>query len=195
MNELLDELKPIVPTTENRHLAMIEHFKNFFLSYDMVQLNDYSLHYFHDYADYYFSSFPYPVVARHLQVMGSFIGWLGSNCGRVFLNEAKRLGELNQSLHKGYIYAWASENERITGVNDGTTVLEYLLTPAEKHDTEYGLNCPCNHFVSSHDIETVNHLIHWLATSHGQSFLTPAYEHVSKLIQENRNKHFENSSA
>lgn len=192
MNELLKHLIPIVPTQENRNIAMIENFKRFFIEYDMDRLNDCSLSYFNDYSEFFFNSFPYRPNERHLNVIGSFVGWLGSNCGRAFISEAKRLGSVVQSTHKGYIYAWAAENQRLTGINSGITVLEYLLTPLEHHDPQLGLKTHCNQFVTSHDIETINFLVHWLATAHGQDFLGPAFDEVSKIIEKNRNQAFTN---
>lgn len=190
MNELLEFLTPVVPTNDNRNLAMIELFKKFFIQYDMDHLNDAAVTYFNDYASFFFHNFPYIPNERHLNVMGAFIGWLGSNCGRGFLMEAKRLGVMAESTHKGFIYAWAAENQRLHGINDGYTVLEYLLTPLEHHDPNHGLNSQFNQFVTSHDIETVNYLVHWLATAHGQSFINPAFEAISKIIDENRNNQF-----
>lgn len=190
MNELLNHLIPIVPTQDNRNIAMIESFKKFFIEYDMDRLNDCSLSYFNDYTEYFFNNFPYQPNERHLNVIGAFLGWLGSNCGRAFINEANRLGILVQSAHKGYVYAWAAENQRLTGINSGITVLEYLLTPLEHHDAQLGLRTYCNQFVTSHDIETVNYFVHWLATAHGQAFLEPAFKEVSEIIDMNRNQAF-----
>lgn len=61
MNELLDDLKPINATTEKRQLVMLDLFKSYFKNFDMEDLNNRSLNHFDDYAEYFFSNFPYNV--------------------------------------------------------------------------------------------------------------------------------------
>jgi hypothetical protein len=186
MNEILEHLEEIVATNDAINLLMLEQFKAFFLNFDMAIVNGSEDNRYKDYADYFFNNFPYEPNERHLNVIASFVGWLGRNCGRAFIMEANKLGEQLKSKHKGYIYAWADVNERLIGVNNNNTVLEYLLTPQQYHHHDLGIRCPKNHFVSSHDIETVNFMVHWLATEHGQSFMNVALKRVSELTERNK---------
>lgn len=186
MNELFDDLKPVIATTEKCQLIMLELFKDYFFNFDMDDLNDKSLNHYTDYSEYFFNNFPYIVTERHMQVLGSLLAWLGSNCGRCFILDTQELAKCHNSVHKGFIFAWADVNQRLVGVNNGNTLMEHLLTPTEYHDHERGLLCPANHFVTAHDLETANFLIHWLATTHGQSFLNSAYERVTQVIEESK---------
>lgn len=186
MNELLDDLKPINATTEKRQLVMLDLFKSYFKNFDMEDLNNRSLNHFDDYAEYFFSNFPYNVTERHMHVLGTLLAWLGSNRGRCFILEAKQLAQTLNSDRKGFIYAWADVNQRLVGVDNGNTLLELLLTPIEHHHHDRGLLCPANHYVTSHDIETANFFVHWLATTHGQGFINSAYQMVTQVIEETK---------
>lgn len=186
MNEILEHLEEVVPSNDEINRLMLAQFKDFFINFDMTSVNDRDDSRYRDYADYFFSNFPYEPNERHLKVMGSLVGWLGRNCGRAFIMEANELGEKLKSKHNGYIFAWADVSQRSNGVNNGNTIYEHLLTPLQYHHPDLGMRCPKNHFVSSHDIETVNYMVHWLATDHGQSFINESLKMVSELTERNK---------
>lgn len=170
MNELLVALKPLNPCVEPLRVMMLEQFKSFMLDYDIEHLNNGSFKQYSNGMEFFFRYYRLNAEHREIVVIASVLSWLASNCGRSFLHEAEKLAaQFNR--RKGYIYAWADENQRMAGTNNGFTLLEHLLTPYEYHDFNHGLSCAINTFVSVNDLEIANCLIHWLAEGDGQVYL------------------------
>ena len=181
-------LSPIIETVEIKKLLTIELWKNFILDIDVSIINNTSGRQYRDGLDFYFTSYPYYLPnQRDMAVIASILVWLPSNCGKAFLADCEKFSKLHKCKERGYRNAWAEENARKVGFNNGLTCLEYLLTPIKYHDMYNGLNCDTSQFISVRDLECANYFMYWLSTTDGQSFLKVINDSVFNNITKEEN--------
>lgn len=180
--DLLKSLHPVVKTNDVNKNKAIKLWKEFINNIDIEETNRWSQEQVDDGLDVYFYEYPYNPTRRDMAVIASLLAWLPSNCGRSFLSECEKMSKILDSKDKGYVCAWAIENNRVTYMNHGYTCLEYLLSPIEEHDSVFrGLKCTPNYFISIHDMECANYFVKWLASQDGQMFLDQFNDTVVKF--------------
>lgn len=105
---------------------------------------------------------------REATIAASVISWLGTNCGRAFLEDARRIEAV--CGYGAYNAAWGRENMRQGSVNGGMRALEALLTPvAEWSGRPYAMDRMVS--LSGRDFEAAECVIHWISGFSGQRFL------------------------
>jgi hypothetical protein len=125
--------------------------------------------------------FPRPLAQRHATVAASFINWLGTNCGRGFLHNARRMCEKFANHREAYTAAWAIENTRHGGINRGMRVIEAALSTAR-----YGGGNLIPADPTADDYEIVEHVVIWLAMKEGQEFLADCEAEIGKRLDAQR---------
>lgn len=126
-------------------------------------------------------SYGYRLKERAATVAASVICWLGTNCGRCFLEKAARLGSVQTSREDGYLMAWAVENARQSFSGQGRRTLEACLISDEKPTIVPNL--------SAQDYECAEHLVMWLGSDDGQKFLQRCETEISRQNQAESFKH------
>lgn len=108
---------------------------------------------------------------REASVTASFIVWLGTNCGRCFLESTERFatdmaanGKTHYKREDAYVAWWAMENHRRTWLNHGWRYIDGVLSES----TNPGARLP---EVSYDDCEVIEHVVHWLGTDDGRQFV------------------------
>lgn len=102
---------------------------------------------------------------RDASICASFMTFMGCNGGHCFTLEALRLTEKLGGPYRGFMAAWALENNRCTGVNHGLRSIEYML--AEKHPIDHGrfnsgsVNWGLVPEVTMRDIDVVEAMVEW----------------------------------
>lgn len=126
-----------------------------------------------------FSNIRGPAKQRQATVAASFIVWLGTNCGREYLRQARLILAYMQvasdhSVRRGgswsYSAAWANFDRRHCGINGGNRTIEAILSEVEVND-----------------VEIVDHLAAWLGSPEGYDFIEEAeaeIEETRKALQE-----------
>lgn len=170
---LLKHLKPIVPTTEARRLLPIALFEQFLRGVDdyIDELNKTEMYEASNGIEWFFDNMPYVVTERDFHVIASLLSWLGSNCGRCFVQEAFQYEDKLESLEKGFLLSWADWNKRKSWMNNGCTLIEHLLTPPEHLNSHQEITCVANRHVTIHDVEIINYMTLWFATNDGVEYL------------------------
>jgi len=92
----------------------------------------------------------YSIAPRDAQVLASVITWLGTRCGKVFLDAANRASESNDR----YLREWSSKNRLVPWVNQGRRTLENIL---------FGPNS--DRRASLRELDAVENLMSWLGSS------------------------------
>lgn len=191
MIKLLEDLKPISNNTEKSKWIMIDKWKAYIENFDMKKYNLSAFHQRNDGLEVYFLDFPYTPNTRTMHVIASFLLWLGSNIGQAFLSDVECAFKHLKSKRKAFISTWALENDRLPGMNHGFRITEWILTPVEFHHQNLGMTCHANKHVTIEDLETIDHLIHWLASSNGQNYLESTKEDYKRARQLEREAAFQ----
>lgn len=113
---------------------------------------------------------------RQASVAASFVMWLGTNCGRALILEADRApierNSYRQSLDLRYLRRWELENRRELGVNGGLRLCEHILWQERGTGQELDkVNAPT---ITVDDLDVIEVVCRWLATTDGQHFLKAA---------------------
>ncbi|MCZ8254480.1 MAG: hypothetical protein O9327_02210 [Polaromonas sp.] len=123
-----------------------------------------------------------PVGQREASVVASVVTWFGTNIGQAFLEDAERRktwvptrqGCSDTLLRsEAYLAAWATENRRQLGINQGWRTLEAILTPEDAQRAK----------PSADDYEVVEHLMFWLGQLEGQQFIAECQAEVRALAE------------
>ena len=128
-------------------------------------------------------SLPGKLTQRRATVAASFVTWLGTNAGAGFLYVARGLEKRMVHTAMAYQAAWAHENERRRGINNGIRLLEYQLALPENIETR-----PLFHtgglrslpVLSVDDYEVAEHVVRWLAEQ-GQAFVIACEAEIKRL--------------
>jgi hypothetical protein len=102
---------------------------------------------------------------RDASICASFMTFMGCNGGHCFTLEALRLTEKLGGPYRGFMAAWALENNRSTGVNHGLRSIEYML--AEQHPIDHGrfnsgsVNWGLVPDVTMRDTDVVEAMVEW----------------------------------
>lgn len=131
-----------------------------------------------------------PVTQRQATAVASVVCWLGTACGHAMLNRAEREREARRwDEWCCYLLAWTLENHRKGSTNHGVRTIEYMMAPTEtvRRDTylcSSGLSeIPT---LGADELEAVDHLMVWLATTDGQVFLRLCDAEIGRLTHEQR---------
>jgi hypothetical protein len=125
----------------------------------------------------------YEIGQREATVAASFICWLGTNCGRCFLGQARkrRADKVRQST----LTVWTEENYRHTGINHGIRTIEYLLAPPHtiKNTAITSPEKPLTELpdISLRDAEVIEHICEWLDTEKGMAFVMRCEREILRL--------------
>lgn len=122
------------------------------------------------------ANFPKRINQRHATVVASIVCWLGTSCGRGFIDQAKRIGD-ERPFHRQdkFILAWALENHRRGFVNSGVRTIEHCMA----HDPRrYPDGLP---ELSADDYEAAECLMQWLGTGDGEQFITCCEQEITRL--------------
>lgn len=135
------------------------------------------------------NNFPRVIEQRHASVLASVVCWLGTNCGRCFLSQAKTLSEkIRHRSDEQYMLAWTIENHRRGYVNSGIRTLEYCLATEYRPSSsrfDGGVIVPV---LSADDYEVVEHLMYWLAGREGQALIYNCEAEIERLSRNEREK-------
>jgi len=118
---------------------------------------------------------PGQLTERHAQVGASLIRWLGTNNGRAFLEQADDMSILLRSRERGYVAAWALQNERRLSTCYGWRTIEAVLSPNPLDDKR--VERP---LLSFDDAETIENLIGWLGTGKGEDFVVQCRKEITR---------------
>lgn len=127
-----------------------------------------------------FSDIGGPANQRQATVASSFIAWLGTNCGRDYLRQARVVMEyMLKASHPSvkrcgrwsYLAAWSNYDCRQAGINGGNRTLEAILQN-----------------VDIHDAEIVDHLVLWLGSPEGQELIEEAEAEIVETQNALRDK-------
>lgn len=139
--------------------------------------------------------FPGAPTDRIACVVATIVTWLGTNCGQALLHMARsnQLGGRGRESH-AYLMAWYSDNLRKRGIDRGYRLLEHLMAGEDDRDPKHGwLNrAPV---LTIEDYEAAEHLMLWLATSDGQTFLRAAENEIEHTLQERSRRELERFTA
>ena len=123
---------------------------------------------------------------RHATVAASFVTWLGTNCGRGFLDLAERYKKILPSSLSAFSCAWAEFNRRSVGVSFGIRTIEAFLGPLELvtgvRDTWEARKLLPELTVA--DYETVEAVVEWLSTQAGTHFLATCAKQIADKTAE-----------
>lgn len=128
-------------------------------------------------------SMPGKLTQRRATVAASFVTWLGTNAGVGLLYVARGLEKRMVHTAMAYQAAWAHENERRRGINNGIRMLEYQLALPENIETNPmfrtgGLrSLPV---LSADDYEVAEHVVRWIAEQ-GQTFVIACEAEIKRL--------------
>lgn len=103
-----------------------------------------------------------------MRFFGSFALWLGTNCGRCFVESAK-LDQIEYWERRSSILkAWAIENKRSAGINGGIRALEAIL------EGEPAGSMRSFRKLTADDFELAEIFVFWLASDDGMAFYAEA---------------------
>ena len=123
-----------------------------------------------------------PTDQRAATVAASFITWLGTNCGRAYLAQARQFSQaMKISLPNAYVAALALEMRRQRGVNHWSSLVEGLLTRDAPDQSSPAL-CVT-------DLEIIPHVAAWLGEHEGQTFLNECIANVDRIYARWRAMH------
>lgn len=123
--------------------------------------------------DVIFRSYMYELDETDARTIASFISYLGTNGGRCLLGTFEKYAESQffRDKETAFVHAWVSENSRQFGTNNNLRAIEYILTPIENHDLQYGLkNFSLNNIKSTH-YEVIECIVKWLSTPDGVAYI------------------------
>lgn len=110
---------------------------------------------------------------REATIIASFICWLGTNVGMLYLSDARRLSA-SAFLEDAYLAAWAIHNKRSVGVSSGYRLIEVLL--AEKAGSDALAPTLC-----ADDYECADLAARWLSTPIGLKFIDQCEAEIERL--------------
>lgn len=122
---------------------------------------------------------PWDPIARDAIAASSLICWLGTNCGRCFLEQAAKL-KAKLDPEDAYSLEWARQNRRMPGWNNHQRTIDVIL-PAEMIDVR-----------SSEVIEIV---VRWLGTARGQRMIRDAEAEIDLTCKEIREQNMAKARA
>ncbi|MFJ3110022.1 hypothetical protein [Pseudomonas putida] len=108
------------------------------------------------------------VTPRATAVAASAIRWIGTNCGRAFLDDARKL--IATVRDDAYLFAWAKANMRMRGMR----LIEHILaSPGDfaRMSSFPALGLKSRPHVTSEDHEVIECLMAWLGSEAGQRYL------------------------
>lgn len=114
---------------------------------------------------------PVTVTQRTASICAEFCRYLGTNGGRSFAYMIDEQLKVQKTRKFAVVTAWALENERCFGINDGKRTIEFLLS------TVWGETADSYSYA---DTETIDAMIAWLGTNEGRDFLIQGF----KLVKE-----------
>lgn len=114
---------------------------------------------------------------RMASVAATFIQWLGTSCGRGYIDQARRRPAMNKA--EAYVAEWAVENYRQAAINSGFRVIEHILAPADARSNG-GLRYRPELSVDDH--ETVEHVVYWLGTTQGAAFVIACEAEIAERL-------------
>jgi hypothetical protein len=113
---------------------------------------------------------PWGPIADDAAAASSLICWLGTNCGRAFLDVAKkRSGDMKPE--EAFALAWANHNRRMPGWNGHRRIVDAII-PAEK--------------LTLRSVEIVEIVVHWLGAPDGQRLIKGAEAEIEATAREIR---------
>lgn len=133
--------------------------------------------------------YTFPIGQREAEVAASVIQWLGTNAGESVVHKADSISRFlwpnrlpGEDVHSAaYVAAFTMTNRRDRCVNMGVRAVEGIL--ARESDLGYGrygcygvVRLPP---VSANDVEVVEHVMYWLGSTTGASFLKTCREEVT----------------
>ncbi len=127
---------------------------------------------------------------RSAHVAASFIVWLGTACGRAFIDRMERMQKA--AGRNAGLFAWTQENRRVPHVNHGLRCIELLLAPADHFiHTNSMTRCPLSQIpdLSIRDHEIIDALANWLGNA-GRGFVVSCESEISRRAAWERQKHF-----
>lgn len=130
-----------------------------------------------------------PLDQRGARVAASFMVWMGCNSGRAFTFNAERLAGSGAfvSRPRAFIAAWALENLRVNGVNNGLILTECMLTPGGVPRMapmiSYGVDWRRLYSPTQHDNDVLACMVQWWGSRSAQQLRTIA-EHLIEAERE-----------
>jgi hypothetical protein len=115
----------------------------------------------------------YEEINQQSRLVASFMCWLGTNCGRSFIDTANSYTTKLGYIVAGYIAAWAVENLRSGSLNSGWRTIEHFVKNEHINLTQ-------------EDYELIEECVKWLSNHEGQEFIKCA-ENGIKHLQEQIN--------
>jgi hypothetical protein len=114
---------------------------------------------------------PWEPIAADAAAASSLICWLGTNCGRSFLDGAARRAKVHPTFEKSdaYVLAWANENRRMPGWNRHRRTLDAIL-PA---------SC-----ITVRAVEIVEITVRWLGSPDGQRLIKGAEAEIEETASQ-----------
>lgn len=116
---------------------------------------------------------------RMATVAASFVVWLGTNCGRGFIDTARRRAKEGMMREQAFIAEWAIENHRHTWMNSGFRVIEYILATPDCMINGQLKYCPD---YSADDCEVIEKVAYWLGSSDGEAFIASCEKEISERL-------------
>lgn len=120
---------------------------------------------------------------RDCRVAASFVTWIGTNCGASFLHEAKSRVNDYVFSEPAYLATWALVNRRERHVSSNVRTVEAILSPESLFrgtgGTAYERSQKLS--ITLRDLDTVESLVKWLASSHGDAFVTDCVEEYAAI--------------
>lgn len=118
-----------------------------------------------------------PLQPRDGKVIASFVAWLGTNCGRCFLDRGKFLKKDHGAI--GFVFAWAECNVSRLGGRGRLNSLKAALLGADE--------------ITRRDIELADAFCEWLGSNEGELFVAKAEKEIAitgKAIAEQRSMEY-----
>ncbi|MGY3581390.1 hypothetical protein ACVIGB_000540 [Bradyrhizobium sp. USDA 4341] len=114
---------------------------------------------------------PWEPISADAAAATSLISWLGTNCGRSFLDGATRRAKQHPELEKcdAYVLAWANENRRVPGWNHHRRTLDAIL--------------PADH-INLRSVEIIEITVRWLGSSDGQRLILEAEAEIEETARQ-----------
>jgi hypothetical protein len=129
------------------------------------------------------SSYPSIIEQRQATVLASVVCWLGTNCGRSFLQQASTVAEMIKArCGEQYLVTWAIENSRQGFINHGVRTLESCLSSGIVSGRWVIPD------LTADDYEVAEHLMRWLGSRDGQDFITNCEQEIERLHRVQREK-------
>lgn len=126
-----------------------------------------------------FHILPCDLNQRAATVAASFMRWIGTNCGRSFLDQGQKM----MGAHKGdgYLLAWTLENQR----KSGARTIDYVLSPA----SNFAVMSPCWYtglkekpMITDTDCEVIEAIACWLGSPDGQHYLATSEKQIQQVL-------------